>query len=70
MTDHTNGPNALSPNHWTCETYIQRMTTKQWKDILLHHEDQIVYKGNVIKLCAKKLGYGVVEVYKDLKNDK
>jgi hypothetical protein len=42
------------------------MTVKEWRDILLAYEDSIVYNGNVVQLKARDLGYGVVEVYKDL----
>jgi len=50
--------------HWTFEDYKQRMTTKEWKQLLLHHEDTVIYNGLIRQLQAKKLGYGVVEVSK------
>ncbi len=50
--------------HWLTDTYRQRMTTGQWKVMLLNHYDQVRYKGKLYKLEAKNLGYGVVEVYK------
>ena len=55
---------VLSQGHWVFEDYRQRITTKQWKCFLLQDDDKIVFKGRVRKLVAKKLGYGVVEVYK------
>ena len=50
--------------HWTSETYTQRITTKEWRQILLDHEDSVVFEGRVRKLKAKPLGAGVVEIYK------
>jgi len=41
----------------------QRITTKQWRNILLAGEDTIVTKGLVRKMGAKNLGAGVIEVY-------
>jgi hypothetical protein len=56
----------LSGNHWTLAAYRQRMTTKQWREVLLEEGDTIVFAGTPTNLKAKNLGYGVVEVYKDL----
>ena len=56
----------LSNNHWTLATYRQRMTTKQWREVLLAGSDFIVFKGNPCHLKAKNIGAGVVEVYKDI----
>lgn len=58
----------LSNNHWTVKYFKQRMTTKEWKNILLEEKDTIIYHGLVVKLKAKKMGYGVVEVSKDLED--
>lgn len=55
----------LSNNHWTMATYRQRMTTKQWREVLLN-ETTIVFNGTVCELRANNLGHGVVEVYKDI----
>jgi len=55
--------------HWKFEDYRQRMTTKEWKEILLRHEDSVVFKGRLRKLKAKNLGAGAVEVYKEPKED-
>ena len=46
--------------------YTQRLTTKEWKQVLLGENDRIIYKGHMVQLKIKKLGSGVVEVYKDL----
>ncbi len=56
----------LNDNHWRVPDYRQRITTKEWKKILLHDSDQIIFRGNPVPLKAKNLGYGVVEVSKDL----
>ncbi|MHA2216919.1 MAG: hypothetical protein ACXACY_13325 [Candidatus Hodarchaeales archaeon] len=55
---------TLSSNHWTIEVYKQRMTTKQWKKILLEKMDSIYCGGRLRQLVAKNLGHGVVEVSK------
>ena len=54
----------LSNNHWTLEDYKERITTEQWKQILLNNDDRIMVKGQARQIQAKKLGYGVVEVSK------
>ena len=55
---------TLSRNHWNLKEYKERMTAKEWKEILLNSGDQIWYCGDLIQLKAKRLGAGVVEVYK------
>lgn len=59
----------LNDNHWRIPGYRQRMTTKDWKQILLREDDTIVFRGKIVDLKAKKLGYGVVEVSKDLEEE-
>jgi len=54
----------LSNNHWTCDTFKQRMPVSTWKKILLDNNDRIIVKGCLRQLIAKKMGYGIVEVYK------
>lgn len=56
---------TLANQHWIFEDYRQRMTTKQWKKLLLNGADRIVFRGRMCRLKAKSLGAGVVEVYKD-----
>lgn len=51
-------------NHWLFEDYKQRMTTQEWKKMLLEGDDTLIYKGRMRQLTSKKLGHGVVEVYK------
>jgi hypothetical protein len=57
-----------SDNHWKFENYVQRMTTKEWKAILLGEQDVIIFNGRVRRLKARRLGAGIVEVYKERKD--
>ena len=55
----------LSDSHWVMEDYKQRVTIKQWKQILLDKGDEcLIFHGRVRKLIGKNLGAGVVEIYK------
>lgn len=54
----------LFDGHWTHESYTQRMTAKEWKNILLQKRDTIVFEGRIRYLKARKLGYGVVSISK------
>ena len=56
--------------HWVREEYRQRMTTKQWREILLDDDDSVIFKGLVRKLIGKSIGHGVVEVFKEPLADK
>ena len=47
---------------WYFEKHKQRITAKQWRDVLLDNRDKIIKKGRVRTLIATNLGYGVVEV--------
>lgn len=55
---------TLSDNHWSQENYRQRMTIKEWRDILLAGRDAIIIRGHVRRLKADHVGAGVVEIYK------
>ena len=55
----------LSDNHWRIPDFRQRITTKQWKQLLLDENDRIIFKGHIRPLKAKSLGAGVVEITKD-----
>ena len=55
----------LSENHWRMPYYSQRMTVKEWKEHLLNERDRIIFHGKMVRLIAKRLGYGVVEVSKE-----
>ena len=55
----------LNENHWAIEDYRQRMTAKEWKKELLEGNDKIFVNGRLRTLVSKRLGYGVVEVYKE-----
>ena len=51
--------------HWEDEDYRQRMTSKQWRELLLANEDKCIFHGRLRKLVADNLGAGVFEVYKE-----
>lgn len=55
---------SLNGEHWDFREYKQRMSTKEWKEILLKEEDLIVFRGNFVRLNAILLSPGVVEVSK------
>ena len=52
--------------HWVHPEFKQRITKQQWKQLLLDEKDTIVFRGRVVKLKAKNLGCGVLEISKDL----
>lgn len=58
------GETLLRQGHWVFEDFKQRMTAREWKQLLLQEADQVIFKGNLRPLVARKLGYGVVEVSK------
>jgi hypothetical protein len=45
------------------ENYTDRVTTKEWKEILLKGYDKIIVKGRMRTLKSRSLGCGVREVY-------
>ena len=51
--------------HWLYEDYSQRITTKDWKKLLLNKEDNVIFHGRLRQLKAKNLGAGVLEIYKE-----
>jgi len=55
------------PRHYNMRDYRQRMTVQDWRKILLADEDYLIFKGDVLKMKAKNLGFGVVEVWKQFK---
>ena len=55
--------------HWQDENFKQRITTKEWKQMLLVQDDTLIFHGRFRKLKAKKLGYGIVEIYKEPLHD-
>ena len=54
--------------HWQTEDYKQRMSIKEWKKILLEANDKVIFGGRLRQLKAKKLGYGILEIYKESLN--
>ncbi len=59
----------LSDNHWILENYRQRLTRKEWKQVLLDRNDEIFFYGEPRRLVAKYMGCGIYEVYKNPKLD-
>ena len=55
--------------HWVFEDYKQRVTTKEWKQLLLDQNDSVVFRGHVRKLVGKNLGAGVYEISKAPEKD-
>ena len=51
----------LDEQHWKFKDYRQRITTKQWKELLLTDDDRVIFQGRVCPLSGKNLGSGVVE---------
>ena len=57
----------LNDLHFKQLDYKQRVTTKEWKNILLNNQDKIIYKGTVVNLIGKNIGAGVYEIFKNIK---
>lgn len=58
-----NAASLLSAGFWaTPELHRQRMTTKEWRTVLLDGADEVFIHGHLRQLVAKNLGAGVVEV--------
>jgi hypothetical protein len=51
--------------HWQDENFTQRMTIKEWKQLLLNNNDTLIFHGTVRHLKAKKIGFGILEIYKE-----
>jgi len=60
-----NKEDILDEQHWIYEEFTQRMKVEDWKTLILNYDDQIIFKGRVVRLSAKSIGAAVVEVYKD-----
>lgn len=54
----------LDERHWNTADYKQRIDAKEWKQLLLNGDDQVIYRGKVTPLVAKNRGYGVCEISK------
>ena len=54
----------LDERHKTEADYRQRMTTEDWKEVLLNQEETTIFNGESRTLSVRDLGYGVIEVYK------
>lgn len=66
MTQNIGNGGVLSQGHWLCLNYKQRMTRKEWKQILLNEADYVWFYGERYELVAKNLGCGIVEISKAL----
>ena len=55
---------TISNNHWSTENFKERMTKKEWQEILLSYKDHIIVAGCCRQVVAKNIGAGVVEVSK------
>ena len=55
---------SLYDGFWTAqEKYAsQRVTTKQWRNMLLEGKDTMIKNGRIRKIVAKRLGAGVLEL--------
>lgn len=62
----TDPRSVLSSGHWQLPYFKQRITVKQWRQMLLDEGDHIIFEGHFCPLIAKDLGYGIVEISKDL----
>lgn len=63
-------PDPVSPNHYIIPQFKQRMTTKEWRWVLLNKRDLIIFHGQLTPLKARYLGAGVYEVSKELEGMK
>jgi len=50
--------------HWDREDVTERVTRKEWREMLLARQDRITFQGRVRQLEAKNLGAGVYEISK------
>ena len=53
----------ISSGNLLTESFNQRMLEKEWKELLAEGKDGIVINGKPRRLIARRLCYGVVEVY-------
>jgi len=60
---------TLDEQHYKFPDYKQRMPAATWRKFLLENEDTIIFRGRVRRLVAENLGYGVVEVSKEIPHD-
>ncbi len=56
----------LDDQHWTHDSYRQRITTKRWRKLLLNDDDTIIYRGRVTRFKHKTIFPGVVEIWKEM----
>lgn len=56
----------LDEQHWEFADYKQRITSKDWKALLLNDDDKVIFRGRVTPLIATNLGCGVYEISKSM----
>lgn len=44
------------------QSNLPRITTKEWKNILLENEDTFTHSGYIWKMLGKRIGPGVYEI--------
>lgn len=55
---------SRDPGHWVSEDFKQRMTSSDWKMLLMNGEDTVNFKGRVRQLVGDHIGAGVYEISK------
>jgi hypothetical protein len=55
----------LDDQHWRREDYFQRVDAREWRQLLLNSDDQIIMNGRLRKLHGKNLGFRVIEISKE-----
>ena len=51
--------------HWQYEDHRQRITTEEWKKLLLEKDENIIYHGRLRRLLGKRIAPGIYEIYKE-----
>ena len=54
----------LDNQHWDYEECKQRINVKDWKQILLNNDDNLIFLGEVTRLIGRNIGFGLLEVSK------
>ena len=64
MSDTKQKTPVLADQHWRIEDFRQRMTTREWRQVLLDGDDKVTFNGRVRQLVTNDIGAGVLEVFK------
>jgi len=54
----------LNEQHYYRNDYVQRITVKDWKALLLNDDDSVICNGRFYRLKGKNIGAGVYEISK------